>query len=628
MRPCLPKTKHKRTPPARYVKSNGQLVCTLLLLGGATQLCSMGIARFEAKPPLKPKLKKRAAVLIVGETRSLFYPRVYELCRRHLLGGLASDGDAVDVFLRLDRSIKKSEGSESQRQTYGARGVPEITSHLPDAVLAPMLRALRPVQVSWFVSGLDEGDSHRDAGLDTNGTLLPWRSLSIEERSLALMRAFDRPLWSQWWNRYQAYMGALRYAEQHGFVYDVFCVARSDSAWLRPVPPLQALATNKVTVPDVWMLSANDHFMAAPKGELAERLLDMASTGRGWCFGNPYGLSPFHGRSRRPEAPCDYAAIRSVVVSKLAARVEDADLIARDIVGEYCCSGERGKRFKTPGGHTEHLLARKVCGREGQDCGDHERGFVDLAQTRFAQTIVRSHVGADCGRLTAYQGNPNVRRFRPSIGSYNLCVLLFHDCRFRDRRRPSLGPFGGGPLSVLDQRDPSIAGQAQRCGWPSWFREGNPPEPSQLRSPDGRCVTVVDSHLTLAACIDVSEPSALVDKSGHRVRHHPMAKPVRHHPSQLFALLKNTDAGVEILNLDTRLPERFQCLRPGGASGLTVGACDALYGTGAARETAFVLDGGTLLHSSGACVVGETELGLGGCASPSMLAVEVFVVEP
>ena len=40
----------------------------------------------------------------------------------------------------------------------------------------------------------------------------------------------------------------------------------------------------------------------------------MDNTGKWWCFGNPYGLSPFHGRSnkekKRPEAPCDYEAIR------------------------------------------------------------------------------------------------------------------------------------------------------------------------------------------------------------------------------------------------------------------------------------------------------------------------------
>ena len=81
------------------------------------------------------------------------------------------------------------------------------------------------------------------------------------------------------------------------FEYSYFCFARSDSAWLRPVPPIQAFARDKVSVNDVWMLTANDHVMVAPSGDLVERLVDMDNTGRWWCFGNPYGLSPFHGRS-------------------------------------------------------------------------------------------------------------------------------------------------------------------------------------------------------------------------------------------------------------------------------------------------------------------------------------------
>ena len=170
---------------------------------------------------------------------------------------------------------------------------------------------------------------------------------------------------------------------------------------------------DKVSVNDVWMLTANDHVMVAPSGDLVERLVDMDNTGKWWCFGNPYGLSPFHGRStkekKRPEAPCDYEAIRGAVVEKLQCVPEEADLIARDIVGEYCCSGARGKRFKTHGGHTEHLLAKKICG-DKEDCGDQFRGFADLAQVRLAQTVVRSHFGADCGRLASYQGNPNVRK--------------------------------------------------------------------------------------------------------------------------------------------------------------------------------------------------------------------------
>ena len=158
----------------------------------------MAIARFEAPaaPAIPKAIPPRAAVLIVGETRSLFLPRVYELCRRNLIGGLARQGAAVDVFLRLDRSVKASEGSEGHRKISGARGVPSIIGHLPDSILRPMLETLKPVQVSWFVAGKDEGDTESDAGL-RNGTLLPWRSLSIEERSLALLRAFDRPLWSQ-----------------------------------------------------------------------------------------------------------------------------------------------------------------------------------------------------------------------------------------------------------------------------------------------------------------------------------------------------------------------------------------------------------------------------------------------
>ena len=104
MAPCLPKSTRKRSPPARYVKSNCQLVCILVLLGSITQLCSMAIARFEAPaaPAIPKAIQQRAAVLIVGETRSLFLPRVYELCRRNLIGGLAKQGGVqVSVMVAL-----------------------------------------------------------------------------------------------------------------------------------------------------------------------------------------------------------------------------------------------------------------------------------------------------------------------------------------------------------------------------------------------------------------------------------------------------------------------------------------------------------------------------------------------
>ena len=622
MAPCLPKSTRKRSPPARFVKSNCQLVCILALLGSVTQLCSMAIARFEAPaaPAIPKAIQQRAAVLIVGETRSLFLPRVYELCRRNLIGGLAKQGAAVDVFLRLDRSVKASEGSEGHRKISGARGVPNIVGHLPDSILRPMLETLKPVQVSWFVAGKDEGDTESDAGLK-NGTLLPWRSLSIEERSLSLLRAFDRPLWSQWWNRYQAYRGALRYSEMRNFEYSYYCFARSDSAWLRPVPPIQAFARDKVSVNDVWMLTANDHVMVAPAGELVERLVDMDNTGRWWCFGNPYGLSPFHGRSnkekKRPEAPCDYEAIRAAVVDKLQCLPEEADLIARDIVEEYCCSGARGKRFKTHAGHTEHLLAKKICG-DKEDCGDQHRGFVDLAQVRLAQTVVRSHFGADCGRLASYQGNPSVRSSRPSVGNYLICVLLFHDCRFRDRRMPGLGPFGGKPLGDLKIDPPD------RCAWPAWFPSSKPPEPVQLKSSDGRCVTIDGERVVLQDCVAEVHQDVIASKgTTNRIL---LSKPVRHAPDQLFALVANTDKGVEVLSLDVRFSSEFRCLRPGGAAGLTVGRCDALESGRAARETAFVFDAGRLIHGSGACVVGREQLSLSSCVAAT--ALEVVVVEP
>ena len=95
---------------------------------------------------------------------------------------------------------------------------------------------------------------------------------------------------------------------------------------------------------------------------------------------------------------------------------------------------------------------------------------------------------------------------------------------------------------------------------------------------------------------------------------------------QLFALVANTDKGVEVLSLDPRFSSDFRCLRPGGVAGLTVGRCDALESGNAARETAFVRDAGRLVHSSGACVVGREQLSLSSCVAAA--ALEVVVVEP
>ena len=105
-----------------------------------------------------------------------------------------------------------------------------------------------------------------------------------------------------------------------------------------------------------------------------------------------------------------------------------------------------------------------------------------------------------------------------------------------------------------------------------------------------------------------------------------LSKPVRHAPDQLFALVANTDKGVEVLSLDPRFSSDFRCLRPGGVAGLTVGRCDALESGNAARETAFVFDAGHLIHGSGACVVGRDQLSLSNCAAAA--ALEVVVVEP
>ena len=158
-----------------------------------------------------------------------------------------------------------------------------------------------------------------------------------------------------------------------------------------------------MTVPDVWMLTANDHFMAAPGGPLAERLLDMGTTADWWCWGNPYGGSPYHLSNHT----CVEPAIRAGVASMLGPLADEKDVatIARDVADHFCCTGSRGARFQTSAGHTEHLLARKICGREGKHaCGDHTKGWVNLRQTRLVQTVVRSTAGADCGRLANYQG--------------------------------------------------------------------------------------------------------------------------------------------------------------------------------------------------------------------------------
>ena len=128
----------------------------------------------------------------------------------------------------------------------------------------------------------------------------------------------------------------------------------------------------------------------------------------------------------------------------------------------------------------------------------------------------------------------------------------------------------------------------------------------------------------LRECVAESEQDALA-ATGTQNRL-VFSKPVRHAPDQLFALLANTDKGVEVLSLDPRFSSDFRCLRPGGAAGLTVGRCDALESGGAARETAFVFDAGRLIHSTGACVVGRDQLSLSSCVAAA--ALEVVVVEP
>ena len=183
---------------------------------------------------------------------------------------------------------------------------------------------------------------------------------------------------------------------------------------------------------------------------------------------------------------------------------------------------------------------------------------------------------------------------------------------------PGLGPFGGKPLGDLKIDPPD------RCAWPAWFPSSNSPEPVQLKSSDGRCVTIDGERVVLRECAAEVHQDVIASKgTTNRIL---LSKPVRHAPDQLFALVANTDKGVEVLSLDPRFSDDFRCLRPGGAAGLTVGRCDALESGGAARATAFVLDAGRLVHSSGACVVGREQLSLSSCVAAA--ALEVVVVEP
>ena len=172
--------------------------------------------RLELTPAPTSASSPRAAVLIVGIARSLFLPRVHVLTRRYLVDALASRGARVDVFLRLDKTIQKTEGSEAQRHGGGgARGIAERAGTLPESVLAPMLAALRPRKTSWFVAGGDEGAADADVFREA-GALRPWASLSNASRGVALMRAFDRPLWSQLWNRAVARAEAVAYGKARG----------------------------------------------------------------------------------------------------------------------------------------------------------------------------------------------------------------------------------------------------------------------------------------------------------------------------------------------------------------------------------------------------------------------------
>ena len=155
----------------------------------------MAIARFEAPAaPAQPKaIPPRAAVLIVGETRSLFLPRVYELCRRNLIGGLARQGAAVDVFLRLDEASRRPRAARATGRSRRARRA--VDNRTPAGFYSETdVTNLKPVQVSWFVAGKDEGDTESDAGLRKRHFI----ALAVSpSRSGPRATALDRPLWSQ-----------------------------------------------------------------------------------------------------------------------------------------------------------------------------------------------------------------------------------------------------------------------------------------------------------------------------------------------------------------------------------------------------------------------------------------------
>ena len=600
--------------------------------------------RVELTPAPTSVSSPRAAVLIVGIARSLFLPRVHVLTRRYLVDALASRGARVDVFLRLDKTIQKTEGSEAQRHGGGgARGIAERAGTLPESVLAPMLAALRPRKTSWFVAGGDEGAADADVFREA-GALRPWASLSNASRGVALMRAFDRPLWSQLWNRAVARAEAVAYAKARGFAYDYFVVARSDVCWYRPAPPLQAFSRDHVTTPDVWMLTANDQFAVAPAGPRADGFLDMDAAGAWWCFGNAYGGSPFH-TTKPPKRACLAAPIAAAVPARLGpfGAAGDEKVIADDVVDHYCCTGDRGALFNTDVGHTEHLLARKICGVAGKHaCGDHFGGFKHLDMRRLVQTVVRSTGGADCGRLINYQGNKAIRAFgRPSVANYLTCVLAFHDCEFKDRARAVLGPWSGSPVA---DRAAGFAPEAmaRRCAWPpaALGPDGDAARPVRLEAGGGACVTVATRegvdvaafHLSLAPCVAEVAPDDLFAGPVHGLGH---AKPLAHSPTQLFAPLRPRAGagGVELLWLDPRWHADWRCVvAPPNGGALRLGACAGLGerrgkppgdpGTAfahAGNGAAPLVDG-----ASGLCVVGSAVLAAGPCAA----AVEVALVEP
>ncbi|KAH8071723.1 ATPase [Aureococcus anophagefferens] len=482
--------------------------------------------RLELTPAPTSVSSPRAAVLIVGIARSLFLPRVHVLTRRYLVDALASRGARVDVFLRLDKTIQKTEGSEAQRHGGGgARGIAERAGTLPESL----------------------------------------------------------------WNRAVALAEAVAYGKARGFAYDYFVVARSDVCWYRPAPPLQAFSRDHVTTPDVWMLTANDQFAVAPAGARTGSWTWAA--GAWWCFGNAYGGSPFH-TTTPPKRACLAAPIAAAVPARLGpfGAAGDERVIADDVVDHYCCTGDRGTLFNTDVGHTEHLLARKICGVAGKHaCGDHFGGFKHLDMRRLVQTVVRSTGGADCGRLINYQGNKAIRAFgRPSVANYLTCVLAFHDCEFRDRARAVLGPWSGSPVA---DRAAGFAPEAmaRRCAWP----------PAAM-GPDGDA-----------------------------------AAAPRNRRRRLFAPLRPRAGagGVELLWLDPRWHADWRCVvAPPNGGALRLGAC---AGLGERRgkppgdpETAFAHSGNGAAPlvdgASGLCVVGSAVLAAGPCAA----AVEVALVEP